>query len=309
MRNEMEVVQLRGVYQVSDRLSLSANLYERHFRQALVDGNTTDVTACVNDASQFCLEGDDAYPGDALYDSKGRMVPTSALPAGATPGEIDFTQTDTESEGAALQASLTTPAGPHANSLIVGASVDHGRTSYGAYGELGALQDDLRVVGVGVVIDQGLSPTAQPPIEAPVSVEAENTHAGLYALDVLDLTSRLSWTLSGRLNIAQISLCDRLGDALNAAHSFSRFNPGTGLTYNFNPNITAYAGYSESNRVPTPGELSCANPSSPCLLDAFLVSDPSLKQVVSHTCEAGLRGTFKSDRLPGSSSGGRRLPD
>ena len=51
------------------------------------------------------------------------------------------------------------------------------------------------------------------------------------------------------------------------------------------------AGYSEANRAPTPLELGCADPAHPCVVAAFLVSDPPLKQVVSHTVEAGLRGT------------------
>jgi outer membrane receptor protein involved in Fe transport len=55
--------------------------------------------------------------------------------------------------------------------------------------------------------------------------------------------------------------------------------------------LTAYAGYSEANRAPTPLELGCADPARPCLIAAFLVSDPPLKQVVSHTVEAGLRGS------------------
>jgi iron complex outermembrane receptor protein len=39
-------------------------------------------------------------------------------------------------------------------------------------------------------------------------------------------------------------------------------------------------------------ELACADPLRPCLLDNALVGDPPLKQVVSHTYEAGLRGRF-----------------
>jgi len=55
--------------------------------------------------------------------------------------------------------------------------------------------------------------------------------------------------------------------------------------------LTAYAGYSEANRAPTPLELGCADPARPCIIGAFLISDPPLKQVVSHTVEAGLRGS------------------
>ena len=45
--------------------------------------------------------------------------------------------------------------------------------------------------------------------------------------------------------------------------------------------MTFYGGYSEANRAPTPLELGCSNPSKPCLLEGFLVSDPPLNQVVA----------------------------
>ena len=64
-------------------------------------------------------------------------------------------------------------------------------------------------------------------------------------------------------------------------------------TEKFSDWLTGYAGYSEGTRVPTPSEIECSNPAQPCLLPSSLSSDPpNLKQVVSHTYEAGLRGTF-----------------
>jgi outer membrane receptor protein involved in Fe transport len=301
MHNQMQMVQLRGSYALNSNVTFSASGYYRHYEQHLVDGNTTDVDYCDNDPSRLCLEGDNLSPGDALYDNHGNPVSASVLPDGATPGETDFTHTRTNGFGGTLQAAITAPIAGHANNLTIGATVDHGETDYSAFGELGVLEPNLRVDLVGVIIDQGLSPTASPPIEEPVAVKATNTYTGLYAIDVFDITPRLSWTISGRWNLAQIGLRDQTGDAaLNADHSFSRFNPGTGLAYKFSKALVAYAGYSESNRAPTAGELSCADPSSPCLLDAFLVSDPSLKQVVSHDYEVGLRGTIDPGALPGT---------
>lgn len=299
MENDAELVQFRGAYNASNTLTFSFNTYYRHFRQHLIDGNTTDVDYCGNNPAELCLEGDNNYPGDALYDAAGNPVPASVLPAGATPGETDFTQTNTNAWGVAGQMAWSELLGGHTNKLVAGGSFDQGRTNYSAFGELGTLLDSLQVVGSGVVIDQGLSPTASPPIETPVDVAARNGYGGLYAIDVFDITPALSWSLSGRFNTAQITLTDRGGGSLNGSHSFSRFNPGTGLTYKVTSGLTAYAGYSESNRAPTAGELSCANPASPCLLDAFLVSDPPLRQVVSHTYEAGLRGRFYIGALPG----------
>jgi iron complex outermembrane receptor protein len=298
MRNATELVALRGTWQASDVLVVSANTYFRHFDQSLIDGNTSDVTYCANDQAELCLEGEDLFPQDALFDSKGNPVSARVLPQGATPGETDLARTDTNGFGGTMGASLTAPFFAHANTLEFGISADRGLSSYSAHGELGALLPNLDVVGTGVVIDQALSPTAQPPLEAPVAVNAGNTYAGAYAIDVFDATPQLSFTLSGRLNLAEIDLSG-LADGSGGTHSFTRFNPGTGVAYRIYNGITAYAGWSQSNRAPTPAELSCSNPASPCLLDAFLVSDPDLKQVVSNNVEAGLRGGFTADFLPG----------
>jgi iron complex outermembrane receptor protein len=214
------------------------------------------------------------------------------LPDGATPGETDFTTTNTNSVGGALQATLTAPLAGKENHLVLGVSVDHSVTHYAAYGELGNILPNLAVVGSGVIIDQGASPTASPPIEAPVSVRPTTDYYGVYFTDTFNITKELAWTISGRWNRAQIEISDLLGEGLDSRHSFARFNPGTGLTYTVSDRITAYAGYSEANRAPTAGELNCADPTSPCLLDAFLVSDPDLKQVISRTFEAGLRGRY-----------------
>lgn len=290
MRNMMALVQWRGEYRASDTLSLGLNAYYRHFSQRLVDGNTTDVDNCENDVSELCLEGDDDYPGDALYDTSGNPVSASVLPAGATPGETDFTHTSSDTFGVAVEMTSKDTLFGHDNFFTAGASIDEGDTSYSAYGELGALLDSLRVASVGVIIDQSLSPTASPPIETPVDVSARNIYSGFYANDVFNITPALTLNLSGRLNLAHIALDDRRGDSLDMSPSFSRFDPGAGLTYRFSDGLSAYAGYSEANRAPTAGELACADPTSPCLLDAFLVSDPPLKQVVSRDWEAGLRG-------------------
>ena len=157
------------------------------------------------------------------------------------------------------------------------------------------------MIGSGEIIDQGLSPTASPPIEQPVGVIGTNSYFGLYATDTFNITPRLAATASGRFNLALIGLQDQTGIApqLNGENLYTHFNPGIGLTYKVADNITAYGGWSEGNRAPTPGELSCANPATPCILDAFLVADPPLKQVVSQTFEAGLRGHLAPSMIPG----------
>ena len=66
------------------------------------------------------------------------------------------------------------------------------------------------------------------------------------------------------------------------------------LTYKLLPTLSVYASYSVANRAPTPAELSCASPASPCTLANFFVGDPALKQVVAHTIEAGLKGQLNA---------------
>jgi iron complex outermembrane receptor protein len=292
MHNRMQMLQISASARPADTLQLGANLYLRHFSQDLVDGNTTDVRSCANDAAYFCLEGAGNYPGDALYSAQGSQVPASVLPSGATPGETDYTRTATDTLGSTWQATWAAPVFGLGNHLVAGASVDRSVTDYGAHGELGILEPDLSAVGVGVIIDQAFSGTAQPPLEEPVALRAVASYYGVYFTNTLDLGGRIAWTLSARLNTAVLSLRDRIGTSLDGDHRYSRVNPGTGLTYRWSEALSAYAGYSESNRAPTAGELSCANPALPCLLDTFLLSDPPLRQVIAHTTEAGLRGSL-----------------
>ena len=133
--NEMQLLQLTGTFKATDALLLSANAYYRHFEQHHVDGNTTDVTAFTNNGGFFCLEGNSLYPADVLYDNTGNQVPASVLPDGATPGETDFTTTNTNSVGGALQATFTAPLAGKENHLVFGVSVDHSVTHYAAYGD------------------------------------------------------------------------------------------------------------------------------------------------------------------------------
>jgi outer membrane receptor protein involved in Fe transport len=131
-------------------------------------------------------------------------------------------------------------------------------------------------------------------------VRPTTRYTGVYVVDAFDITGQLTGTISARFNHADIDLRDLLGAALNSSHSYGRVNPALGFTYKVSPRLTAYAGYAQSNRAPTAAELSCADPHSPCLLDAFLVSDPELRQVISRTFELGLRGHLTAAAVPGA---------
>jgi iron complex outermembrane receptor protein len=127
----------------------------------------------------------------------------------------------------------------------------------------------------------------------PVSLSTTTTYYGYYLTDTFDISHELSSTASVRYNVAQVELTDHNGAALNGENRYSHFNPSLGLTYVFTAAMNAFARWSINNRTPTVSEIECSDLTQPCLLPASLAGDPpSLKQVVSHTYEIGVRGGF-----------------
>jgi outer membrane receptor protein involved in Fe transport len=120
-----------------------------------------------------------------------------------------------------------------------------------------------------------------------------NDYVGVYFSDTFDVNDRLSLTAGGRYNFAMIQIADETGNfpELNGTNTYVHFNPMAGATYKINPGLSLYGGWSEANGAPVAAELACSDPNSPCLIESFLTSDPSLQQVVSQTWETGLRST------------------
>ena len=199
--------------------------------------------------------------------------------------QLDRQTTNTNGYGASVQVTHKGELLGRPNRLIAGASFDGADTMFSASTAVGGLTPlDREFVGPGIVIDQADGSIA------PVRVGITNTYYGVFFTDTLDVTPRLSLNVAGRFNAALIDLHDQTGAALTGDHTYTRFNPGAGLTYRLLPGLSVYASYSEANRAPTPAELSCASPASPCSLANFFVGDPDLKQVVAHSVEAGVRG-------------------
>jgi iron complex outermembrane recepter protein len=269
-------------HNISDTLLVQGNAYYRGFWQSHVDGNGTDGQPCDPSgalAGQLCI-GD----GNTQINKNGPVANT--ISPNAFLGEIDRNQTATNSFGGSAQLTSTDKVFERDNHFVFGGSIDYGHSLFAGNSELGTIDPALAVTGTGIFINQPLDDIS------PVDVLATNTYVGIYATDTFDLTSRLSLTAGARFNTAQINLTDETGTnpLLNSNNFYERLNPMAGLTYKFLPNVTGYAGYSEANRAPTPLELGCSSPITPCMIDNFLIADPPLKQVVSRTYEAGLRG-------------------
>jgi outer membrane receptor protein involved in Fe transport len=280
-QNQVGYLNLTGKFEVTPTWTIDAIGHYRAFTQHTVDGNPTATQVCANPAL-LCF-GDDSTPANGL---NGQQL-ANPFPDGATLGEIDRTFTNTNTGGFSLQATNTDRLFGHENRFVVGTSFDASVTHFGATAELGTIGSNFVVNGSGIFLGQSGVPVS----DGPVSLRTTNQYTGIYALDTFDVTKAFSVTAGGRFNDARISLQDQIGTALNGNDTYDRFNPMIGATYKIAPGLTAYAGYSEANRAPTPLELGCANPAQPCIIATFLVSDPPLKQVVSQTYEAGFRGT------------------
>jgi len=283
--NRVGYVNLTGKVEATPTWTFEGAAHVRIFEQRTVDGNPTSTQPCAN-PTLLCF-GDDSAPANGL---NGVQLVNPFAPD-ALLGEIDRTNTRSTTFGVSGQATNTDQLFGHDNRFVVGSSYDASVTRFNATAELGTIGTDYVVTGSGIFLGPSGATDNTPTQFAPVSLRTVNQYNGLYALDTFNVTDAFAITGGGRFNVARISLEDQIGTALNGDHTFSRFNPVIGGTYKITPELTAYAGYSEANRVPTPLELSCADPNNPCIIGAFLISDPTLKQVVSHTVEAGFRGT------------------
>lgn len=286
--NRLAFITLNGSYAVAPSLILQSALYYRGFRQDVVNGNTTDYIACgaAPDAGYLC-QANELTP---VTDGVGHMIPDISNGGTKPIGENDLEKISSNMVGGSLQITSTANFVGRQNHLVVGASLDSATTDFSSAVEVGVIDPALRVAhsGLFVATPENMSFNA-----TPVSLRAASTFVGVYATDTFNLTPRLAVTASGRYNRVRIGLTDRLGDNLNGDNHYERFNAALGATYRFGRSLTVYAGYSEGSRVPNASEIECSNPLIPCLLPSSLASDPpTLKQVVSRTWEAGLRGRF-----------------
>ena len=308
--NQNVLAAINGKFTIAENWTLQSNAYVRTFRQGHVDGNGADVERCSNASSypnKLCLE-DDGFPHPTptplsfrnqfvVLDQNNNPIPCPPGPGNTCApvpyGTIDRTSTDAVTVGASLQAASDAKLFGHDNRFTIGTSLDHSWTNFTSSSTLGIINPDLSIVTSGSIPGLGdVIHTLGNLGFVPVNLDAQNTYYGFYLTDTFDVTSQLSITAGGRLNVAKIKMTDLTGATpdLNNDLTYMRINPLAGLTYKVVPGLTFYGGYSESNRAPTPLELGCSNPSRPCLIESALVSDPPLNQVVSHTYEAGLRG-------------------
>lgn len=274
---------------LSDRTRIEGTLYAQRLTLRTVNGDAADIEGCEDDdaAGLLCLEtvggddGDDEVQS-VLTDARGNAIADTL--GGEGYGVLNRGRTRTEAMGALFQIIDERPLLAGDNHFSLGFSYDTSRTRFDTSTELGAMTEERSVEGLGSMIVQPDGAIA------PVGLIAHTNYWGVFAQDRLPIAPGLSAEIGLRYNNAQIILQDQIGTALNGRHRFERVNPGVELDYEVTDGLNLRAGYAESNRAPTPAELSCADENAPCSLTNFFVADPPLKQVVAKSWEAGASG-------------------
>jgi iron complex outermembrane receptor protein len=303
-KNQVGSFAIKGQSKLADHWRVDANAYVRDFRQTHIDGNDADFEACSARSSfggDICLE-DDAFGTPAggkttayrnqfvIVNAAGQAFPFNS---GIVYGTLDRTFTHATTKGAIFQVTNGSAFLDFTNLATLGASIDHSTIGFRSGSTLGRIFPDLKVDTDPAIAGSGNIVRTQGNLGyAPADLDGTVAYYGVYGVDALNLTDRLTLTLGFRLNIATSQTRDLSGLApeLTGKHGYTHFNPLAGATYAITDGVGLFASYSEANRAPTVLELDCASQTQPCLLEGSLVADPPLKQVVSHTYETGLRG-------------------
>jgi len=343
--NDMQMVALEGWHQLRQGLRVSGSVNWRQNQTHSFNGDASEYEICrFSGGSQALFEESDELE-DALEDllaiglddiCEGEdpaisdfaalegFIESRALAQGLDPEDFEPDNLSEALSGSGVlsdeainnisnrrqtsrsfsgQLELTDALFKRPNQLVSGISYTDGSSAFNAVLELADLDPLTRStlgLGTGTFVDTSAT-----------DITTRTETRSWYFSDTLDLTARVSLTLSGRYNRTRIILRDQSGarPELNGDHVFNRFNPALGLTWNPNEALTWYGSYSESNRVPTPIELACNegvftvarqyaiergdDPDDidfECRLPNAFLADPPLNDVVTSTVEAGVRG-------------------
>ena len=308
--NRAGLVNLGWRLRQTPTLTFTGNAYYRDIRTHTLNGDINE------DSLDQSLYQPNAAERAALAAAGYTGVPVSGESAANTPfpswrcignallndkpgekcnGLLNHTATAQHTAGVAGQGTRFGTLGRSTHQLTIGAAFDRSGVGFTQSSELGYLNPDRTVTGVGAFGD-GVSggTVAGEPYDTRVNLDGTVYTVSAYATDTMTAGS---WnvTLSGRVNRIAIDNRDLVRPApatgsLDGNYVFTRFNPAAGVTYNARQGVNLYAGYSEGNRAPTSIELGCADPNQPCKLPNAMAGDPPLDQVVAHTFEAGIRG-------------------
>jgi outer membrane receptor protein involved in Fe transport len=316
INNRVPAVTFNGRRVVNSAWTVSGNAYYRYIRSGNINGNIN--TNSFDESVYQPSAADQAALTAAGYTG----FPTSGANAANTPfpmwrciaqalqfsepvekcdALIVYSRTAQNSYGASGQATVMNAPGSRLikrSQFTVGGGYDGGHIDFTQNTQFGYLTPDRRVVGVNAWED-GSTNSNGTPVDSRVDLHGVTPDWSLFASETLTLGRNWSVMISGRYNRSSTHNLDRLDPvagpgSLTGDYVFERFNPSIGFSWSPVSAVNLYASYAQGSRAPTSIELGCADPVNPCSLPNALASDPPLKQVVTGTWEAGLRGKTES---------------
>jgi len=291
-RNRAVLLNLALSTALGEHWTLAGNAYARRIDTRTTNGDLND--AALGQPLHEPDAADTPFP-------KWHCIAQALLrdePAEACNGVINQTRTRQRHHGINLQLSYDGPLLGLRSQSLVGAAADLSHSHFVQGSELGTLNADRSITGVGAFGDgvSGGDVDGQP-YDTRVDLSGRTRVLSLFASTVLTLAPGTQLTLSGRYNRSTVRNRDAITPggpngvqgSLDGDHRFSRLNPALGLTFTPTAGLNAWLGIGQGSRAPSAIELGCADPANPCKLPNAFAGDPPLRQVVTTTVEAGLR--------------------
>ncbi|TQK03555.1 TonB-dependent receptor [Herbaspirillum sp. SJZ107] len=315
-RNRSLLFNLAASQAVGDHLRLSGNAYYRRIRTATLNGDLNDDTLDQSmyqpGAAERAALAAAGYSGFPVGGANAANTPFPSWrcianvllgdePAEKCNGLLNRSDSRQQNGGISVQATWDGQLQGRRNLFSAGAAVDASRVDFRQSAQFGYLNPDRSITPVDFFADGSALGDDGTPVDARVDLRGRTRTASVFATDTLDLGEALHLTLSGRYNRTIVHNRDRITPgggpgSLDGDHRFSRFNPAIGASWTPARALTVYGGYNQGSRTPTAVELGCADPENPCKLPNAMAGDPPLRQVVTKTWEAGLRGNTRSMR-------------
>lgn len=308
--NRSAWLNLTGKHQLNDRVQLSGNAYARRLSSSTLNGDLNEDSL----DQQVYLQRTSTADRNALSKAGYSNLPSQNETAANTPfpywrclaqtaladepaekcnGLLNRTRTRQTQYGFSGQFTLQDTG----NQFTAGLGYDASRVRFSQTSQFGYLNPDRSVTPVNFFADGTEIDDSGVPVDSRVNLSGRTRTWSLFATDTLTLAEHWHLTLSARWNQTRLSVRDHItpgggAGSMDGDHRFSRVNPAAGLSYAPSANLTAWLGYNQGSRAPSVVELGCADPTNPCRLPNAMASDPALRQVVTHTWEAGVRGKF-----------------
>lgn len=310
-QNKAYLFNLTGSQQLSDMVTLSANLYYRNIKTSTFNGDLNDDSLgesvyqpSAGERAALTAAGYTGFPAsgetqDNTPFPRWRCIAnilTNEEPNEKCNGLINRGATRQHEAGFSVQATFTSMLAGKQNHFTVGGGLTDSRATFTQSTQFGYLTPDRGVAtvdGPGAFADG--SQDSENAFDARVDLSGDTRTRSVFFTDTYDLTPITHLTLSGRYDRSEIENRDALTPgggpgSLDSNQHFDRFNPAIGVTLTPTERLTAYLGYTEGSRAPSAIELGCADPENPCKLPNAMAGDPPLDQVITRTVEMGFRG-------------------